>query len=169
MYQIGETVMYPGTGVCRITDIVRQKFMRGEEKTYYVLKAVFEENSGTTIYCPVDSEAVRLRPLLNREDIQRMLQSAPRQESLWVDNDTQRKKTFSAILKEGDQVKTLRMLMDIHHRQNEKQSEGKRLHAADEKIMQEAQKLLHQELACSLKMTVDDAEAFILRELKVEV
>ena len=59
MYKTGDTVIYPGTGVCRITDVVKQKFMRCEERTYYVMKAVYD-NSGTTIYCPVDNADIKL-------------------------------------------------------------------------------------------------------------
>lgn len=42
MYKTGEIVVYPGTGVCRIEDIVTQKFARTEEKTYYVLLGVYK-------------------------------------------------------------------------------------------------------------------------------
>ena len=42
MYKTGDIVVYPGTGVCRIEDIVTQKFARTEEKTYYVLRGVYK-------------------------------------------------------------------------------------------------------------------------------
>ena len=113
MYNIGDTVMYPGTGVCRIENIVRESFVRGEERTYYVLKAVYE-SGGTTIYCPVDSENVRLRGLLSREAIDRILSDACAHESLWVENALQRKKAFLSILKEDNGVRLLRMLIDLH-------------------------------------------------------
>ena len=166
MYNIGDTVMYPGTGVCRIENIVRESFVRGEERTYYVLKAVYE-SGGTTIYCPVDSENVRLRGLLSREAIDRILSDACAHESLWVENALQRKKAFLSILKEDNGVRLLRMLIDLHEHRKKQASEGKKMHVSDEKIMTEAEKMWNQELASALKMELASVPEFVVSQLNL--
>lgn len=164
MYTVGETVMYPGTGVCRITDIVTQSFVRGEERTYYVLNTVFDSR-GETIYCPVDNESIRLRRLLTREDIERILRDARGHASLWIENPTQRKKTFLSILKQDDVVLLLRMIIDLHKHREKQVSEGKKMHVTDEKIMLEAEKFWNQELSCALQIELSAVPAFVVSKL----
>lgn len=166
MYQIGDVVMYRGTGVCKITDIVTQKFMRNEEKTYYVLRAVYDKTD-TTIYCPIDNEIGHLRGLYTEKALRDIIRSAPDCPSVWVENATLRKKTFAALLKEDDPVKNLRMLMDIYRQKEQKEAAGKRLHVSDEKILQEAGRAWHQEIACSLGISVDEAVDFVEKELGI--
>lgn len=165
MYGIGDTVMYPGTGVCRITDIVKESFVRGEERTYYVLKAVYESGE-TTIYCPIDSENVRLRALLSREEIEQILKDAGEKESLWIENSVHRKKAFLSILKEDNALKLLRMLIDLHEHREKQLSAGKKVHVSDEKIREEAEKLWNQELASSLKIELSLVPEFVLSRLR---
>ena len=164
MYTVGETVMYPGTGVCRITDIVKQSFVRGEERTYYVLNSVFDRH-GETIYCPVDNENIRLRSLFSREDIEKILHDARLSAPLWIENAAQRKKTFLSILKQGDAVPLLRMIIDLHRHREDQECIGKKMHAADEKIMLEAEKFWNQELACVLQIDLSAVPAFVIEKL----
>lgn len=166
MYQIGDVVMYRGTGVCKITDIVKQKFMRDEEKTYYVLRGVYD-TTDTTIYCPIDKESEHLRGLYTEAALREIIHTAPDRPSVWVENATLRKKNFSALLKEDDPITVLRMLMDIYRQKEQKESVGKRLHVNDERILQEAGRAWHQEIACSLGISPDDAVSFVERELGI--
>ena len=166
MYKTGDTVIYPGTGVCRITDIVKQKFMRCEERTYYVMKAVYD-NSDTTIYCPVDNADIKLKKLLDKDEIRELIRTFPTEESLWKENDNERKKYFASIVKEGDRKKLLKLITEVHTKKNEREAEGKKLHVSDEKAMAEAEKILHQELAFSLDMSTEEVAAFIMKELGI--
>ena len=168
MYKTGDIVVYPGTGVCRIEDIVTQKFARTEEKTYYVLRGVYD-SAGTTIYCPVDNENIKVRKLLSKEDISLLIKNACREEKLWVDNDNERKKNFAAILKEGNQTKILKLIIEIHEKQAEKENEGKKLHLSDEKVLSQAEKIIHEELAYSMDIKVDEVAAFVMKEMNVQV
>lgn len=168
MYRIGDIVMYPGTGVCRVEDIVTQKFARTEEKTYYVLKGVYD-TADTTIYCPVDNKNIKLRKLLSKDSITDLINKACVGEKLWIDNDNERKKLFASVLKEGDQIKILKLIIEIHENKVEKEKEGKQLHLSDEKILQQAEKIIHEELAYSMDIKIDEVAAFIMHEMNIEI
>ena len=56
MYQKGDLILYGGTGVCRVTDIVAKKFSRAEpEKLFYILTPLYQTGTITT---PVDNGKV---------------------------------------------------------------------------------------------------------------
>lgn len=152
--------MYPGTGVCKITDIVTQKFMRTEEKTYYVLKAVYD-TANTTIYCPVDNDRIKLRKLLSQEDFESIIRSIDFSQSLWVDNDNERKKVFSSLVSSGSHSDILKLITELHKHAEQKQKEGKKMHLADEKILHEAEKIICQELAYSMNSDISRAADFV--------
>ena len=52
--------------------------------------------------------------------------------------------------------------------QEEKKKTGKKLHMADGRIMQEAEKMIHQEFAYSLKLDIDEVASYIMNELHIE-
>ncbi|MBE6623350.1 MAG: CarD family transcriptional regulator [Ruminococcaceae bacterium] len=162
MYKTGDKVIYPGTGVCIIKDIINQKFLHTDERTYYVLKAVYD-NSDTTIYCPVDSTEVNLKKLLDKDEILELIHTIP-QKTLWIENDNERRKLFSALLREGDRQKLLCMITEIHKKLKEKEAEGKKLHLSDEKALEKAEKMLYQEIAYSLNMEIEAVSSFIRNE-----
>lgn len=168
MYKSGDVVVYPGTGVCKIVDIITQKFARTEEKTYYVLKPLYD-NADTTVYCPVDNCNIKIRKLLSEGDVTLLIREAESSESLWIENDNERKKAFASIVKEDDRVKLLRLIIELHTKRIEKEKEGKKLHLSDEKILHQAEKVIHEELACTMGMSVEDVAAFVMKEMNIEV
>lgn len=167
MYNIGDTVMYPGAGVCRIAEIETKRFAKTAPKTYYILKPVYD-NVQTTIYCPVDNEKINLQRLLTAEDIRVLLKNLPKDRTLWIDNDTERKREFTAILRSGDRADILQLICEIHENRVKREAAGKKLHLADEKILREAEKIIHQELAYSMQIDVSEVSAFIMKELEIE-
>lgn len=163
MYQTGETVLHPSAGVCRIEDIRKENFSAKEYKTYYILKPLYE-NGQTTIYCPVDSDKIALKSLLTAEDIRALLRNVPAQESLWITADLKRQEVFAEILREGDRLKLIRLILDLREKQREKQQNGKKLHLADGKVLHEAEKRIQQEFAYVLQLEPDDVIPMITAE-----
>lgn len=166
MYEIGNIVVHPGVGVCKIHDIRTEQFSDLQPKLYYILKPVYE--NGSTVYTPVDSDKITLRRMLTESDVYELIHSVSTEQPLWVDNDAQRQTSFTEILRGGDDRKLIQLVVEIHRKILEKQSEGKKLHIADKRILMEAEKILHQEFAYSLKLKLDEVAPFIIKELGVE-
>ncbi len=164
MYRIGDMVMHPSAGVCKIEDIREECFSAAGPKRYYILKPVYE-NGRSTIYLPVENLKVKLRKLLSTEDIYELIHSVTLTNTLWVDNDAQRQERFRRVLVQGDQAQIIQLIIEIHEKQKEKQAAGKKLHMADGKILQEAEKRIHQEFGYALNLKPDEVAPFIMGEL----
>lgn len=166
IFRVDDTVMHPSEGVCVIEEL-RRMDLSGAQRTYYILKPGTEKSS-STVYLPVARGNTVLRRLLSRADILDTIHRASELESLWIADSKQRKEAFTRILSEGDYARIIRMMQEIHEERLRRVQEGKKPCAADEAILAEAERLLHQEFSYVLRMTLEETAAFICRELGVK-
>ena len=166
VFQIGDMVMHPSEGVCAIEDLHLMDLC-GAQRTYYILKPAMQKSS-LTVYLPVVRGNTVLRRLLSHQDILGIIQRARECSSLWIADSKQRKEAFTRILSQGDYVKIIRMMQDIYETRICRMQQGKKACAADEAILAEAERLLHQEFSCVLHMTPEATAAFVHRELGIE-
>ncbi len=163
MFEIGAVVIHSGMGVCRITE-VKKEIIAKQEKCFYVLSPIYE-NLSTKIYIPLDKADALLRSPLTKEDVKEALRSANNVETLWIDNDNLRKEKFTEIIKSGNHSKIIHMLKELHEHRIEKEKIGKRLRISDEKFLTEAQRIIHQELAYTMKIDLEDIADFIMSNI----
>ncbi len=164
MFKISDTVVHPGMGVCKITDIKSENFAKLGSKQFYIMTPIYE-NTQTTVYVPVDSPKITLKKLLSEEEIEKMLSEIDFSKSIWIENDMARKDKFSQILKSGDRKDILLLIKELHLKLEEREKTGKRLHIADERILREAEKLIHQELAFSMNIKVEQVAEYIIKHM----
>lgn len=162
LFKISDTVVHPGMGVCKITDIKSEDFAKFGSKQFYVMNPIYE-NTQTTVYVPVDSPKITLKKLLSEEEIEKMLSEIDFSKSVWIENDIIRKEKFSQILKSGDRTDIILLIKELHLKLEEREKTGKRLHIADEKILREAEKLIHQELAFSMNIEIEQVAELIIK------
>ncbi|MGN0594368.1 MAG: CarD family transcriptional regulator [Hominimerdicola sp.] len=163
MYSIGDVVAYGTTGVCRIDGECEQKAKDGVRK-YLVLKPMHQANS--TVYVPMDNENLmaKLKKLLTREDIENIISAAADEEAEWISNDTERVTRFREILNSGDRYQLMRMVRVLYKQQCKRFSSGKRLHASDETLFREAERILFDEFAVVLGIPTDKVMDFIAQK-----
>lgn len=166
IFRVGDTVMHPSEGVCSIEEL-RPMALSGAQRSYYILKPATEKSS-STVYLPVARGNTVLRRLLSRDDILAMIHRSGEYANLWVADSKQRKEAFTRILSEGNYSKIIRMMQEIHEERARREQEGKKACAADEAILAEAERLLHQEFSYVLHMTLEETAAFVRRELGVK-
>lgn len=144
MFQVNDVIVYGNQGVCRIT-AMEEKDICGKKKLYYVLQSV--NDSGSTIYAPTDNPLVlqKMRRLLTKEEIHRLIDSMPRENPLWEENETQRKELYKRILSKGDHLELIQMINAIYAQKTEREAQGKRLHMSDERFFKDAEQLLYNE------------------------
>jgi len=165
LYNIGDTVLHPTAGVCKITDIKSENFASLGLKEFYVLSPIYDK--GQIIHSPVDSEKIQLRKVLDEEEIYTLIHSISRSEPLWTDNDAMRKDIFMKTLKSGKHTKIIQLIIEICEKREEKIKSGKKLHMADERILNEAEKIIHQEFAYALNIEPNAVAQFIMKELGI--
>ena len=166
IYGVGDTVMHPSEGVCSVEEL-RRMDMSGAARTYYILKPATEKSS-STVYMPVARGNTILRRLLSKADIVDLIHRSGEYAPLWIADSKQRKEAFSKILSEGNYAKIIRMMIEIHEERARREQEGKKPCAADEAILAEAERLVHQEFSYVLHMTLEETTAFVRAELGVE-
>ncbi len=163
-FKINDTVMYGNCDICKIVDIRNEKFSDNEQ-LYYVLKPVYDERS--TIYCPVDSELVKLRKLLTKDEVYELIALMPDTETEWIENDQERKQRFNDLLRNGNHQQLVKLLKTLYYNRELKTREGKKFYAADERVMKEAEKIVHGEIAHVLDISLEEVVPFITGQLAV--
>ena len=170
MFQIGDVVVYTTYGICRVENIIDMNF-NGNLTKYYVLVPLSEAKTELTI--PVDNPITnaRLHELLSEDEITEIIDEIPYLEPFWIPNDNERKKAFNEIIKKGNRKDTLQMLRSVKKHQLSLKDKVRKLHACDEQVMHDAEKLIVDEFSYVLKK--DKVEVYnvvndmILKNLQV--
>lgn len=165
-FSLGDTVLYGVHGVCKIASM-EEKTMGGETRAYYVLKPVYEENS--TVYIPVDNEALKakLKRILSPEEIYALIRSMPEEDSIWVEDEAQRKDRYQKILAKGDRAELIRLIKTLYLHSQSQTEKRKKLHISDEHFMKEAEKMLYEEFAHVLCISREQVLPFIMEQIQL--
>ena len=158
-FKVNEIIMYGNTGVCKISDIRMDSFADSPEQLYYALSPIYDLNS--TIFVPVNSDKVRIRSLLSRQEVLDLIRIIPEIETFWVENDNQRKNVFSQMMKECEHRDLIKLIKSLYQKREEKKEQGRKFFISDEKILTMAEKLLFQEFALVLGIEVEEVLDFI--------
>jgi CarD family transcriptional regulator len=164
MYSVNEKIHYGGSGVCVIQEIATMRFGRTREK-YYVLKPVYQNSS--VIYVPVENAALvsKMRPVLSREEVDRLIDGMPEIPTAWEEDPQARKASFEALLRSNECRSLIILIKTLHAQKERRQADGKTLHVADETYLREAQRLLYDEFAGALEIQPTQVHAYIQSKL----
>ena len=163
MFTIGNIVMHPTAGVCQIDDIRDQSF-NGVTKKYYILHPMSNPQK-STIYTPVDSDAVSLRRLLTEPEIQELILASRQEQLTWTDNANIRKGEFNAILHSDNVARIIALVTLLHRRREVVEASGRKFPIVDERIMLDAEKRIHQEFSYALKIAEEEVPEYIISRL----
>lgn len=159
MFQEEDLVVYGGHGMCKVTEIRKESFY-GKNKTFYVLHPL--KNDETIYYVPVEGPAAeKLHRVLSQEEISGLIQSIPDLETIWIENDTERKQAYRKILRSGDRVSLVKLIKTLYQRQQERIAAGKHILQSDADMLKEAQDLLHGELMQVLHLDQEQVLPYI--------
>jgi len=166
MFQIGQTVLYGMEGVCTIEE--RKKMKVGHTRaSYYVLRPVFRPHS--TIFVPEDNAHLlsKMRPVLSKEEILQILQEAPLEELVWIEDANERKLEYQKILIGGERLWLLRLIRTLYLRREQLQRGGKHLRTGDEQMLRDAEKLLNDEFALVLNIAQHEVPEYIRSRIEL--
>ena len=166
MYQIGDLILYGGTGVCRVEDIISRKPGRAEpERTYYVLKPLYQTGTITT---PVDNNKVFTRPVITRDEAMDLIDQIPniQAEAYHNQNLQQLENYYRTEMEEHDCLSLLRLTMSAYRKKVEREEKKLKFGAVDRRYMERAENLLYGELAVALGIAQDSVQDFIAHRLQ---
>jgi len=167
LYQVGELILYGGTGVCRVTEIVAKRFSRTEpEKLYYVLRPLY---SSGTITTPVENGKVFTRPVISRDEAIALIDTIPsiNAEAYHNSNLQQLESHYRNELESHDCRDLLRLTMSTYQKKVEREKAKLKFGAVDRRYMERAENLLFGELAVALDIEKDSVQRFIEDRLQI--
>lgn len=163
MFKIGDDVIHGGSGACRVAAVgTLSTGVKG--KMYYTLIPYYVK--GSSVYTPVDSEKVLMRPVMTKEEVMGLIEDIKNIDVLWVKDEKKREETYKKAIRSCDARELVKIIKTIYLRRKSRIEEGKKLTYSDEKYYKMAEDNLYGEVAVALSMTREEAKAFI--EQKVE-
>ena len=166
LYQKGDLILYGGTGVCRVADIVAKRPSRTEpERLYYVLDPLYQAGTITT---PVDNDKVFTRPVITRDEAIDLIDSIPGMEVEVYHNQNlqQLENHYRSQMGGHDCLSLLRLTMSTYRKKVERERKKQKFGAVDRRYMERAENLLYGELAVALGITKDSVQDFIAQRLQ---
>ena len=157
MYAIGEYLVHPGQGVCRVEDVTE-----GAQAVYRLLPV--GKRHPVHISFPVANEA-RLRPVLSRAEAERIINEYPfiEVEKYQARNNSLEEEHYKAEMREGTCRDSVRIVKTFRARMADLSSRNKKPPVAYERILKEARERSLSELAVALGCTPDDV-AMLFKE-----
>lgn len=165
MFQVNDTILYGPQGICNIIEITEKDF-GGEKADYYVLQPVYVDRS--TIFIPVHNETLvaKMRRILSKEEIYQLIVHMPEQKLIWIANDNERKSRYKEIIVGGNRTDLVALIKTLYFHQKELQANGKKLHAADDRFLKDAEKILYDEFALVLRIKPQQVVSFITEQIE---
>lgn len=163
MFKINDYIMYGMTGACKVIDIKEEKFINDTQKECYVLSPIYSKN--TIIKTPVDNDKIIMRKIHSKEEVLSLINSMPKKDIIWIDDERERNYKFKLMLKTGDCEDLIVLIKSIYTNKKKKTSLGKKINKADDEIMKSAENLLNEEFAISLGINIDEVKSYILNHI----
>ena len=164
MYNVGDLVIYGNTGVCTVTAITEQSMGEKESRLYYELKPYYQKAS--RILTPVNSTKIPIRPILNEEEAMALISEMPSIELLWIESDKMRETQYKECIRSADCRQWISIIKTLYQRRIERQRQGKRMTATDERYLRQAEDYLYSELSIPLNIPREEMETFISDTIK---
>lgn len=165
MFQPGDLVVYNTTGVCRVEAITKPNMTGADRnKEYYQLKPLQQDG---VIYTPVDNPKVSIRPVISREEAEKLIDLIPT-----IQAEACRAPTLQALAQHyqeavhsNDCRDLIEMMMSIYAKRQQAEAQKRRLGLVDERFMKQAERLLHGELSAALGIPFEEIPAYIARRV----
>lgn len=155
MYAIGEYLVHPGQGVCRVEDVTE-----GPNALYQLLP--IGKRHPVHISFPVSNEG-RLRPVLTRSEAEQIIDEYPTIEidTFQARNNSLEEEHYKHEMREGTCEDCVRIAKTFRVRIEEISARNKKPPVAYERILKEARERSASELAVALGCTPEDVDLLL--------
>ncbi|WP_235829609.1 CarD family transcriptional regulator [Clostridium nigeriense] len=155
MFKKGDLVLYSSHGICKIDDICEKNFSN-IKKDYYILHPMNDKKLSISI--PVDNDKVAILELLTQEEAKVILESFKDEGIDWIDIDRDRSEIYNEIIKNGNRTEIAKVANTLMKEKASLESNGKKFHEKDKKMLLGIQNILFSELAFLLNTTCEEIE-----------
>ncbi len=149
----GDTVIYPQHGACKIVGVKKMNLM-GTSQEYLILKTVINE---MTIQVPTSkADDVGVRPPVSPDELEDLVSVLSKADPRVPSNWSRRFKNHQEKLKSGDVYQVAEVVRNLASRNRDAS-----LSAAERTMYERARVNLISEIEPALKVTREEAEAFL--------
>lgn len=150
MFQIGDKVVHPMHGA-GIVDSIVQKKVDGVVRDYYILKL---PNRSMVVMIPTDSsDEIGVRPVVDREQADRVLAAIPTIQVEMTSNWNHRYRENMERMKSGDLLEVARVIKGLTARDMKRG-----LSTGERKMLHAAKQILISEIVLSKSVSYESAE-----------
>ncbi len=159
----GDYVVYKKRGIYIIDDIRKEK-IAGEQKSYYVLKSVYDAN--VSVYVPLDNEELvsRMDKVLSSDEIEHIIAKSHTVELKCCEDANEVKNYYEEIFADDDLSVVIALMKSLAEKKRVTSLSKGRFAAADERALGNCQKILCEAFAFSLGMEKGDIIAYIMKK-----
>lgn len=160
MFEVGDYIVYGSNGVCEVKSVGPIDCPGvSSDKLYYTLRPLYIRDS--SVFTPVDNEKVIMRGVMTKAEAEAFVDGINDIDALPIIDERKRELEYKKTVNTCDPVELVRIIKTISDRMNQRQSEGKKMTAADMKYIHIAEESLCGELAISLDMDKDEVKNYI--------
>ena len=150
MFQVGDKVVHPMHGA-GIVDSIVQKKVDGVVRDYYILKL---PNRSMVVMIPTDSsDEIGVRPVVDREQADRVLAAIPTIQVEMTSNWNHRYRENMERMKSGDLLEVARVIKGLTARDTKRG-----LSTGERKMLHAAKQILISEIVLSKSVSYESAE-----------
>lgn len=162
MFTVGQKIIYGNSGVCLVEKVGTMEGMG--DRQYYTLKPLFIKDS--TIFAPVDTDKVVMRPIVTKEEIDQIIADIPKLEQLWIADEKTREQNYKEALATADPRELIRIIKTIFPRKVQRIAQGKKVTASDERNFLAAEEALYREISVVLDKDIDAVQQMFIEEFE---
>lgn len=166
MFKVGDLIVYSSHGVCRIYNI-KEKVFLGEKKNYYEIHPINDERLFLSV--PVEKGDLLLFKMAERKEAENLLDKFNEEGYEWIENNNERVKTYSDILKTGKREEISLVLNALVTEGMKLSKIDKKLNEKDKRILIIIEEILFEELAYALEITREEVKAKVYKNIKSRV
>ena len=156
MFETGEKIVYGPGGVCTVTGTCVSPFGGGDLRVYYKLQPLDE--NGSVFYTPAEGGKAVIRPLVTREEAEKIIAEAPECVPLTVEHEKQRRDIYRAAIATADPREYIRLIITVEHRRINAMRTHRHIAVTDTEFERTARYSLFSELAIVLDKSYGEIE-----------
>jgi len=169
IFAIGDLIVYGSMGVCCVEAVETRCLPKGGgEAQFYVLKPIYQTCSVST---PVDNDKIPMRPVISREEAERLIDTIPNVHAEAYHNKVLRQLSehYESIIKLYDCAKLIELLLSTYDKKRLCAEQKKKFGAMDERYMKRAEDMLFGEFAVALGIEKSEVQDYITQRIGRDV
>ena len=165
MYQTGDKVVYGMHGVCVVADL-EEREVDHRRVVYMILEPLGQQGSRYMVPTHNAAAMAKVKPMLNRDALESLLESETIREDAWILDENKRKQCYRELITSGDRQKLIQMVNSLYRHRRTQIASGKKIHICDENFLRDAEKQLAGEISVVLNMESTEALQYLRKKLK---